>query len=273
MDTLAKQLFIFRMWKWITPLIFLSASAIAQQESGTAYDALRTISGQLGKPALNHVVSISGANGDPQPKSWTVSLEDPQSGTGTREVVVSNGRILSDRPSDRAVIGSARNSTIQTSKLNLDSSGAFQVATRVADRSAARFDTASYTLRTDERGEPVWIITLQGVSGKPIGTIHINCNRGNVVRTEGLFAGATMNDVEVDRTYQAPTEEQTERTERTVRVERHRDDDDADEDGDDDRGPLYGVRSRIRGAFERAQDEARGMFDRVKQKFDDTVHR
>lgn len=256
------------MWKWITPLIFLSASAIAQEERGTAYDALRTISGQLGKPALNHVISVSGTNGDPQPKSWTVTLEDPQSATGTREVVVSNDRIMSDHSSARAVIGSARNSTIKTSQLNLDSSGAFQVATRVADRSAARFDTASYTLRIDERGEPVWIITLHAVSGKPVGTIHINCNRGNVVRTEGLFAGATMKDVEVDRTYV-----RQERTERTERTERSNDEDGNDEDDDDDHGPLYGVRSRIRGSFERAQEEARGMFDRVRKRFDDTIHR
>jgi hypothetical protein len=258
------------MWKWITPLVFLSASAIAQQESGTAYDALRTISGQLGKPALNHVISISGAEGDPQPKSWTVMLEDSQSPTSTREVVVSNGRIVSDRPPDRAVIGSARNSTIKTSKLNLDSSGAFQVATRVADRSAARFDKASYTLRADERGEPVWIITLHGVSGKPIGTIHINSTRGNVVRTEGLFAGATMEDVQEDPAY--VREERSEQT--TVRTERRSNNDDQDEDNDDDdHGPLYGVRSRLRGSFQHAQEEARGMFDRVKQSFDDTIHR
>lgn len=259
------------MWKWITPLVFLCASAIAQSDSGTAYDALRTISGQLGKPALNHVISINGANGDPQPKSWTVTLEDSQAPTGTREVVVSNGRIMSDHSSNRAVIGSAHNSTIKTSKLNLDSSGAFQVANRVADRSAARFDTASYTLRTDEHGDPVWIITLHSVNGKPIGTIHINCTRGNVVRTEGLFAGATMQDVETERGY--VREERTEHTE-TVRTDRGNNDEDvSDDDGDNDHGPLYGVRQRIRGSFERAQDEARGMFDRVKQRFDDTIHR
>jgi hypothetical protein len=256
------------MWKWILPALMLAPTAFAQ-ERATAYDALRTISGKLGRPALNHVISVSGANGDPQPQTWTVVLEDSQSPTGTREVVVSNDRIVSDRTPDRAIIGSARNSTIKTSKLNLDSSGAFQVANRVADRSAARFDSASYTLRVDERGEPVWIVTLHGVTGKPVGTIHINCNRGNVVRTEGLFAGATMNDVEVDQTYQ-----REERTEQTVRTERTEENVPAtDEEGDDDHGPLYGVRSRLRGSFERAQEEARGMWDRVRQRFDDTIHR
>lgn len=254
------------MWKWIAPALMLSVTALAQ-ERGTAYDALRTISSRLGKPALNHVISVSGSNGAPQPQTWTVLLEDSQAPTGTREVVVSNDRIVSDRTPERAIIGSARNSTIKTSKLNLDSSGAFQVANRVADRSAARFDSASYTLRTDERGEPVWIVTLHGVSGKPVGTIHINSNRGNVVRTEGLFAGATMNDVEVDRAYA-----REERTEQSVRPE-HTGEETTGEDGDDDHGPLYGVRSRIRGSFQRAQEEARGMFDRVKQSFDDTIHR
>jgi hypothetical protein len=253
------------MRKLLVALMIVATSASAQQ-SGTAYEALRVVSSRLGRPALNHVISITGTNGDPQPQTWKIVLEDSRAATGVREVEVANGRIVSDRPSERMVVGSASNSTIKTARLNLDSSGAFSVASRTADRSAARFATADYTLRTDERGDPVWIVALRGPSGRPVGTIHINCNRGNVVRTEGMFAGATMQDVETDRTYQ--------REERTV--ERRREssgDSDNEGDGDDERGPLSGVRSRLRGAFERAQDEARGMFDRVKRSFVDFIDR
>ena len=253
------------MQKWFLFLFLLAGSASAQ-ERATAYEALRVVSGQLGKPAMNHVISMSGDDGDPQPQTWTITLEDPRSASGTREVAVANGRMVADRTPERVVIGSARNSTIKTSRLNLDSSGAFQVASHTADKSGTHFATASYTLRTDERGDPVWIVALRGASGKPVGTIHINCNRGNVVRTEGMFAGANMDDVEVDQTYHREVRTHTERRERS-------DNDNGDEDGDDDHGPLFGVKSRVRDAFLRAQDEARGMFDRVRRSFDDFINR
>ncbi len=267
MDSFGKRLFSLAMWKQLIVLALATSSAFAQEQYGTAYDALRVISGRLGKPALNHVVSINGVEGDPQPARWKVVLEDSQSPTGTREVEVAGDQIVSDRPSDRAVIGSAHNSTIKTSRLNLDSSGAFSVASRVADRSAARFATANYTLRVDEHGDPIWIVTLIGPNRNPVGTIHINCNRGNVVRTEGMFAGATMNDV-----VEAPVERR--------HVEHHREEvvanNDNDNDGDDDdneRGPLYPVKQSVKNAFFRTQEQARGMWDNVRRSFDDFISR
>jgi hypothetical protein len=255
------------MRKCLLALLFVSSAAFAQ-ERGTAYDALRVVSAQLGRPALNHIISISGTDGDPQPETWKIVLEDSHSPTGTREVDIAGGRMLGEHTPERVVIGSAKNSTIKTARLNLDSSGAFQVASHTADKSGTHFATASYTLRTDERGDPVWIVTLHGTSGKPVGTIHINCNRGNVVRTEGMFAGTTMEDVQVDRTYARETHVRTE-----TRGDRGERGDNEDEDGDDDRGPLYGVRSRVRESFSHAQDEARGMFDRVRRSFDDFINR
>ena len=45
------------------------------------------------------------------------------------------------------------------------------------------------------------------------------------------------------------------------------------EDEENEHGPLYGVRQRMRPYFERAQDEANGMFDRVKRSFTDFINR
>jgi hypothetical protein len=101
-------------------------------------------------------------------------------------------------------------------------------------------------LRTDEHGEPVWIVTLHARAGQPVGTIFIGANRGTVTRTEGMFSGATMQDVETDRDV-AP---------------------------DSNEGGIIGnARSRIRGTFRRAQEEARGMFDRVRRSFEDFINR
>ena len=256
---------VWRMWKILVALVICAAPALAQEQF-TAYDALRVVSVHANRDAVNHVVSVTGTRGSPQPKTWRILVADRG---GVREVQVRNGQVVSDRPS--TVVGSAEGSTINTTRLNLDSSGAFQVASHIADKSGTRFDSASYTLRTDQHGEPVWIVTLHEVNGQPVGTVHIGANRGNVTRTEGMFAGATMQDVATEQ--------------RVYRQERHHEEENggeiADEeqrgngadDENDEHGPLYGVRQRMRGYFHRAQDEASGMFDRVRQSFSDSMNR
>jgi hypothetical protein len=246
------------MWKIFAALVLLATPALAQERI-TAYDALRVVGVHLNRDAVNHVVSVTGSKGDPQPETWRILLDDRAHG-GIREIQVRNGRVASERPS--TAVGSAEGATINTSRLNLDSSGAFQVASHIAEKSGTRFDSASYTLRTDQHGEPVWIVTLQAPNGQPVGTIHIGANHGNVTRTEGMFAGATMQDVATD---QRVSRERPRREEGEEQA--------GNEDEENDHGPLYGVRQRLRPYFERAQDEANGMFDRVKRSFSDFMNR
>jgi len=229
------------MW-WPFAVILLVATPVFAQENATAYEALRVVGGQFGRGALNHVVSITGVRGTPQPDKWKVTLEDPDR-RGVRELEITGGRIDSDERPDRSVAGSAEGATIQVARLNLDSSGAFAVASHIADTSHTHFATADYTLRTDERGEPTWIVTLLSRSSHPVGTIYIGATRGTVKRTEGMFAGATMEDVENDY------------------------------DQSDGNGPLSGVKRRIKDTFYRTQQEARDMFERVKHSFTDFINR
>jgi hypothetical protein len=229
------------MWKIFGALLLATATAFGQ-EHATAYEALRTIGQRLNRDAINHVISVTGIEGDPQPEMWKVLLDDSRAQGGVREVQVKNGEIVSQRMPTSSVVGSREGATINTSRLNLDSSGAFAVASHTADKSNTRFATVSYTLRTDEGGNPVWIVTLHGVKGRPVGTIHIGTNKGNVTRTEGMFAGTQMDDVVDER----------------------------DENRNRDDGKIQG---RIRGMFQRAQDEARGMFDRTKRSFVDFINR
>lgn len=246
MDSAGKHCSIALMWKTLAALLLLSTSALAQ-ENPTAYDALRVVGTKLNRDYVNRVISVTGVEGNPQPETWKILLEDPRARGGVREVEVANGRIVSQRTPGRAVVGSAEGATINTAHLNLDSSGAYAVASHTADKSSTRFATVSYTLRTDERGDPVWIVTLHSTSGRPVGTIHINSNRGNVVRTEGMFAGTNMNDVETEH--------------------------DVEQAGEENQGPLRAARARLRETFRRAQDEARDMFDRVRRSFADFINR
>jgi hypothetical protein len=197
---------------------------------------------EFGRDALHQIVSIRGAKGDPQPEKWKIVVEDPQ-GRGVRELEIVDGKIDSDDGGDRDVAGSTEGATIDVSQLNLDSSGAYAVASHTAEASHMSFATADYTLRTDDRGEPMWIVTLRNRSSRPVGTIYIGGTRGTVMRTEGMFGGATMEDVE----------------------------------GDYDQGEGIGViksaKRSIKHSFSRAQEEARGMFEKVKRSFSDFINR
>lgn len=245
---------VWRMWKTLVALVICTAPALAQEQF-TAYDALRVVGIHISRDAVNHVVSMTGTRGSPQPQTWRILVSDHGA---SREIQVRNGEVVSDRPS--SMVGSSEGATINTSRLNLDSSGAFQVASHIADKSGTRFDSASYTLRTDQHGDPVWIVTLHATNGQPVGTIHIGANQGTVTRTEGMFAGATMNDVATE--------------ERVYRERPHAENgEEVTDDEDADHGPLFGVRQRMRGYFRKAQDEASDVFQRARQSFTDFINR
>jgi hypothetical protein len=229
------------MWRvWIG--LLLLATPVGAEENATAYEALRVLGSEIGRDGLQQIVSIRGTKGDPQPEKWKIVVEDPQGG-GVRELQIADGRIDSDNEAGRDVAGSSEGATIDVSQLNLDSSGAYAVASHTAEAAHTNFATADYILRTDDRGEPMWIVTLRNRSSRPVGTIYIGGTRGTVMRTEGMFAGATMEDVE----------------------------------GDYDQGNVTGVirsaKRSITHGFNRAQDEARGMFDKVKRSFSDFINR
>src|SRR6184192_1631453 len=112
-------------------LLLLAAPAWAD-ENTTAYEALRVVGRELGRDALHQIVSITGTKGDPQPEKWKIVVEDPQ-GRGVRELHVADGKIDSDDEADRDVAGSTEGATIDVSRLNLDSSGAYAVASHTAE--------------------------------------------------------------------------------------------------------------------------------------------
>ena len=229
------------MWRVGVGLLLL-ATPVWADENATAYEALRVVGGELGRDALHQIVSIRGTKGDPQPEKWKIVVQDPQNGGG-REFQVVDGRIDSDDEADRDVAGSVEGAMIDVSQLNLDSSGAYAVASHTAEASHTGFATADYTLRTDERGEPMWIVTLRNRSSRPIGTIYIGGTTGIVMRTEGMFAGATMEDVEGDYEQENAT------------------------------GVIRNAKRSIKHSFNRAQEEARGMFEKVKRSFSDFINR
>ena len=237
------------MWKFLLAALLLAGPVLAQ-ESPSAYEALRVIGTQLNRQMVNRIISVTGVDGDPQPRTWKILVADRNAKGGVREIVVEDNQIVSQRVPNRSVVGSSEGATINTAKLNLDSTGAYSVASHTAHTSHVTFSTTSYTLRTDDRGNPIWVVTLADRSNRPVGTIHIRASDGRVSRVEGMYQGRNMEQVEEyrDDVDNAPADEEEVQ----------------EEEGDEN------VFKRL---FRRTRADARRMFGRVKRSFKDFVAR
>jgi hypothetical protein len=241
------------MWKFLLAFL-LSAETAFGQENPSAYEALRVIGTQLNRQVVSRVISVNGIDGDPQPRTWKILVEDKNATGGIREIVVEDNRIASQRVPNRSVVGSTQGATIDTAKLNLDSTGAFSVASHTAETSHVTFSLTSYTLRTDDHGNPVWIITLADRSRRPVGTIHIRASDGRVNRVEGMYSGRNMEQVEENR----------DEADNPPAVENENEEADADENI---------VKRDIKRMFHRTAEDARRMFQRVRRSFVDFFNR
>src|SRR5213076_2570935 len=104
------------MWKSIVVALLFVAPALAQEQA-TAYEALRVVGTQFGRGALNHLVSITGVGGNPQPEKWKITLDDPRAPGRVREVEVADGRIASEGTPSRSIAGSTEGAMINTRRL------------------------------------------------------------------------------------------------------------------------------------------------------------
>jgi hypothetical protein len=244
------------MWKFVLASLLL-ASPVLAQESASAYEALRVMGTQLNRQLVNRVVSVNGVDGDPQPRTWKILVEDKNAANGVREYVVEDNRVVSQRAPNKSVVGSTQGATINTSKLNLDSTGAYTVAAHTAETSHVTFSLTSYTLRTDDRGNPIWIVTLADRSNRPVGTIHIRASDGRISRVEGMYQGRNMEQVEVNPEADNPPSVEN--------------DDQAQ--NDDENTDTNLVFKDVKRMFRRTTRDAARMFHKVQRSFVDFFNR
>jgi hypothetical protein len=249
------------MWKFLLAFL-LPAGAVLAQENPSAYEALRVIGTQLNRQLVNRIISVNGVDGDPQPRTWKILVEDKNANGGVREIVVEDNRVASERVPNRSVVGSTQGASINTAKLNLDSTGAYSVASHTAETSHVTFALTSYTLRTDDRGNPVWIVTLADSRRVPVGTIHIRASDGRVNRVEGMYSGRNMEQVEVNPEPE-PNREDVDTADNPPTT-----DEEATDDSDENI-----VKRDIKRMFRRTTRDARRMFQRVRRSFVDFFNR
>jgi hypothetical protein len=113
-------------------------------------------------------------------------LDDPGARGGVRELEVAHGKIVSEHTPVRAYSGSAAGALIDFHKLNLDSSGAFTVAEKQAQKTHLGFDSVDYILRTGDGPDatPIWVIHMMDSSHHSIGTLSVAADNGAIVTAD-----------------------------------------------------------------------------------------
>src|SRR6202011_2515584 len=64
---------VSRMWRTLAALVLFATPALAQERL-SAYEALRIVGVHINSDAVNHVVSVTGTHGDPQPATWRILI-------------------------------------------------------------------------------------------------------------------------------------------------------------------------------------------------------
>src|ERR1700677_237758 len=169
--------------RFLTILFLTQAFCLA---GDTAYQALR-LAGAHNQELLNHVIQVQGTDGQPQPQTWHLLIDDQSARGGVREMEISKGRIVSEHTPVHAYVGAGANVVMDFKKLNLDSQGAFTIANQEAAKHNIGFNSVDYMLRGDEQGgPPVWVLKLIDVDNKLVGTITIAADSGTVLHADGM---------------------------------------------------------------------------------------
>jgi hypothetical protein len=164
----------------------------------SAYQALRTIGTERGSDTLKHVIEVQGHGGVPEPVVWRVVLDDPAARGGVRELDVAHGKIVAEHTPIKSYGGSSAGALIDFHKLNLDSTGAFTVAEKQAEKSHLGFDSVDYTLRTGDGPDasPVWAVHMMDTNHHNVGALTVAADTGVVVTSD--FSGHASDEPLVD---------------------------------------------------------------------------
>ena len=125
-------------------------------------------------------------------------LDDPAARGGVRELDVEHGKIVGEHTPIKAYSGSSAGALIDFHKLNLDSSGAFTVAEKQAEKSKVGFDSVDYTLRTGDGPDagPVWVLHMVDDKRHNVGILSLAADTGVVASSD--FSGHATDEPIVD---------------------------------------------------------------------------
>ncbi|MGA7129636.1 MAG: hypothetical protein WBZ19_25205 [Chthoniobacterales bacterium] len=169
---------VMRSWRLVCALVILFAGIGHAQV--TAYAALRTVGSSRGEKVLRQVLAISGEGLNAQPSRWRVWIDDPAARGGVRELEVSGDQITSERTPVKSEWAGGKD--MDLARLNLDSDGAYQVATQEAKAKGIEFSKVQFQLTADrDSGKPGWAVQMTDAKDQRVGAMKINADSGTTV--------------------------------------------------------------------------------------------
>ncbi|MBV8214476.1 MAG: hypothetical protein JOZ08_14780 [Verrucomicrobia bacterium] len=164
--------------------LFVCGSTILFAVTGhtqvTGYAALRTVGSSRGEKVLSQVLAISGEGSGAQPNHWKVWIDDPAARGGVRELEVSGNQITAERTPVKSEWAGGKD--MDLAHLNLDSDGAYQVATQEAKTKGIEFSKVQFQLAADrDTGKPGWTVQLTDAKDQRVGAIKVNADSGTIV--------------------------------------------------------------------------------------------
>jgi len=169
---------VMRSWLFVCGSTILFA--LTGHTQVTAYAALRTVGSSRGEKVLSQVLAISGEGLGAQPNRWKVWVDDPAARGGVRELEVSGNQITSERTPVKSEWAGGKD--MDLAHLNLDSDGAYQVATQEARTKGIEFSKVQFQLAADrETGKPGWTVQMADAKDQRVGAIKLNADSGTIV--------------------------------------------------------------------------------------------
>jgi len=169
---------VMRSWLFVCGSTILFA--LTGHAQVTAYAALRTVGSSRGEKVLKQVLAISGEGSGAQPNRWKVWIDDPAARGGVRELEVSGNQITSERTPVKSEWAGGKD--MDLAHLNLDSDGAYQVATQEARTKGIEFSKVQFQLAADrETGKPGWTVQMADPKDQRVGAIKVNADSGTIV--------------------------------------------------------------------------------------------
>jgi hypothetical protein len=171
---------VMRSWLFVCGSTILFA--LTGHAQVTAYAALRTVGSSRGEKVLKQVVAISGEGSGAQPNRWKVWIDDPAARGGVRELEVSGNQITAERTPAKSEWAGGKD--MDLAHLNLDSDGAYQVATQEARTKGIEFSKVQFQLAADrETGKPGWTVQMSDAKDQRVGAIKVNADSGTIVNS------------------------------------------------------------------------------------------
>ncbi len=171
---------VMRSWLFVCGSTILFA--VTGHAQVTAYAALRTVGSIRGEKVLKQVLAISGEGSGAQPTHWKVWIDDPGARGGVRELEVSGDQITSERTPVKSEWAGGKD--MDLAHLNLDSDGAYQVATQEAKTKGLEFSKVQFQLAADrETGKPGWTVQMADAKDQRVGAIKVNADSGTIVNS------------------------------------------------------------------------------------------